>query len=89
MKHQSLVTGVALIAATSLIATTQADTNPFADHVTAYEPGTGFATDFSSGLGFTNTVAALGAPSAVTPGEFGGPVTPFSPPFVAEQLLSI
>ena len=89
MKHQSIVTRVALLAAASLIVTTHADTNPFADHVTAYDPGIGFATDFASGLGFTNTVTALGAPSAVTPGDFGGPVTPFSPPYLAEQLLSI
>ena len=89
MKHQSIVTNIALVAATTLFTVARADTNLFADHVTAYEPGIGFATDFASGLGFTNTVAALGAPSVMTPGDFGGPVTPFSPPFLAEQLLSI
>jgi hypothetical protein len=89
MKHRSIVTRVALLTAASLIVNTYADTDPFAGQVTAYNPGSGFATDFATGLGFTNSVAAIGTPSAITPGDFGGPVTPFSPPFLAEQLLSI
>lgn len=61
----------------------------FADRVIEYNPGTGFATEFGSGLGFTNINAVLGEPSRVTPGQFGGPVDPFNPPFLREQLLSI
>lgn len=61
----------------------------FADSVVAYSPGTGFATEFGSGAGYTNAAAALGEPSRSTPGPFGGPVDPFSPPFLAEQLVSI
>ena len=80
MKHRSITTRVALLTAASLIVNTYADTDPFADQITAYEPGADFATDFATGLGFTNSVAALGAPSVITPGDFGGPVTPFSPP---------
>ena len=87
MNYKTIVTSFALVAATSVVSIAQSD--PFADQVTAYNSGTGFATDFATGLGYTNVIAALGAPSAITPGEFGGPVTPFSPPFLGEQLLSI
>ena len=61
----------------------------YATKVLAYNPGTGFAVEFGTGLGYTNTLAVLGEPSRITQGPFGGPVTPFSPPFLSEQLLSI
>lgn len=61
----------------------------FAAEVTRYEPGTGFAVDFQSGAGYTNTVAVLGAPSREIPGDFGGPVHPMNPPYLGTQLLSI
>jgi hypothetical protein len=61
----------------------------FAQSVFAYEPGTGFATDFGSGAGYTNVLAAFGEPSRATPGSFGGPVDPFSPPYLKDQLLSV
>lgn len=61
----------------------------FADSVISYNPGTGFAKEFGSGLGFTNSVAVLGEPSRVTPGQFGGPVDPFNPPYLRDQVLSI
>ena len=78
----------ALACAGALIhSTTQAAT--FADSVTAYHPGTGYATDFGSGQGLTNSQAALGQPSIVTPGQFGGPVNPFNPPYLGEQITSI
>lgn len=67
----------------------QPSVDPYADTVVAFDPGVEFATDFSTGLGLTNTVAALGSPSRITEGEFGGPVTPFAPPYLASQLLSI
>ncbi len=67
----------------------QAQPDLFADRVASYEPGTGFAGEGSSGLEYTNANSALGLPSAETPGEFGGLVTPFAPPFLREQLLSI
>src|SRR5690242_20087370 len=47
----------------------------FADRVVDYAPGIGFA------AGFTNPVAALGAPTGTT--------TPFSPPFRTNQIVSI
>ena len=87
MKNKTTILSIAIAAFASL--TTFAQPDPFADRVTAYQSGVGFATDFSTGLGYTNTVAALGAPAVVTPGEFGGPITPFSPPYLRDQLLSI
>lgn len=76
--------GAALVLATAPLAWGQ-----FATEVVSYSPGTGFATEFGTGAGYTNTAAALGEPSRVTPGDFGGPVDPFSPPYLASQLLSV
>ena len=61
----------------------------FADRVVAYKSGIGFATAFGSGLGYTNSSVILGPPSRETPGDFGGPVTPFAPPYLREQILSL
>jgi hypothetical protein len=61
----------------------------FADSVISYNPGVGFAIDGGTGLGFTNSLSALGEPSRVTPGQFGGPVDQFNPPYLREQVVSI
>src|ERR1041385_898305 len=55
----------------------------YADTIISYIPGAGFTP------GFTNASAALGEPSRITPGQFGGPVDPFNPPYLPGQLLSI
>ena len=60
-----------------------------AAEVRAYNPGTGFATEFGTGAGYTNATSILGEPSRVTPGIFGGPVDVFSPPYLVDQLLSV
>jgi len=61
----------------------------FAVEVVSYKPGTGFAADLSSGVNYTNKVAIIGEPARATPGEWGGSVTPFSPPYRPDQILSI
>lgn len=66
-----------------------AEAQRYADEVIDYRAGEGFATEFGSGLGYTNALAALGAPARETPGPFGGPVDPLNPPYLREQLLSL
>ena len=58
----------------------------FASAVEHYDPGTGFATEFGSGLGYTNAAAALGEPNRQT--AFG-PVDPFSSAFERSELVSL
>jgi hypothetical protein len=79
----------AALAAASVLVPSVVQAANFADSVLSYSPGTGFATEFGTGIGYTNAAAALGQPSAVTPGQFGGPVDPFNPPYLKEQLLSL
>jgi hypothetical protein len=55
----------------------------FATSVVAYTPGVGFQ------AGFTTPGSALGEPARVTPGLYGGPVDPFSPPYLSSQLVSL
>ena len=72
-----------------LSAVSEARATQFAVEVVSYEPGSGFATDWNSGVGFTNRDAIIGAPARSTPGKWGGPITPFSPPYLSDQILSI
>ena len=67
----------------------EARATQFAAEVVSYKSGTGYATDWSTGAGFTNKDAIIGAPARETPGEWGGPITPFSPPYLLNQILSI
>jgi len=71
----------------ALLGVTLLTTNPiqaqYADQVISYSSGSGGA------AGFTNPTAALGEPSRTTPGEFGGPVDPFSPGYLNSQLVSL
>jgi hypothetical protein len=55
----------------------------FADSVVSYASGTGFQP------GYTTPSSALGEPSRVTPGTFGGPVDPFNSPYLSSQLVSL
>ena len=72
-----------------LSAVSEARATQFAVEVVSYEPGSGFATDWNTGVGFTNRDAIIGAPARSTPGKWGGPITPFSPPYLSDQILSI
>ena len=73
------------LAIASIFTVTSIHAAEYADSVVAYTAGalTG------SAASFTNTSAALGEPSRVTPGQFGGPVDPFNSPYLASQLLSV
>ena len=57
--------------------------SPYAAAVTAYTAGTGVAAKY------TNPNVALGEPSRVTPGDFGGPVDPFNAPYLESQLVGL
>jgi hypothetical protein len=72
----------------ALLSTSTANAQ-FATRVEAYEPGVGYAVEFGTNLPYTDSSTALGAPSTVTPGDFGGPVTPFAAPYLKEQLVSL
>ena len=47
----------------------EARATQFAAEVLSYKSGTGYATDWSTGAGFTNKDAIIGAPARETPGE--------------------
>ena len=51
--------------------------------VISYHPGVGV------GVAYTDPTAALGEPSRVTPGQFGGPVDPFNPAYLGSQLVGV
>lgn len=55
----------------------------FADAVVSYTSGAGFQP------GFNTPASALGEPSRVTPGMFGGPVDPFNSAYLSSQLVSL
>lgn len=55
----------------------------YATTVVGYTAGTDPA------AGYTDPNAALGEPSRITPGDFGGPVDPFAPPYLNTQLVSL
>jgi hypothetical protein len=80
---------ISLLAVACFVSTGVLAAANYADSVMSYSPGIGYATEFGTGIGYTNAAAALGEPSVVTPGQFGGPVDPFNPPYLKEQLVSL
>jgi len=55
----------------------------YASSVVNYTAGSGAT------AGYDNPATVLGEPSRVTPGQFGGPVDPFAPPYLNSQLVSL
>lgn len=74
---------VPALAVASVLALAQIGNAQFASSVVSYSSGVGFQS------GYTTASSALGEPSRVTPGIFGGPVDPFSPPYLSSQVVSI
>lgn len=86
MKPQSTTRRVAAFAVTLALAVStslRSNAAQFAAEIIQYTPGTGAAS------GYDQPASALGEPSRLTPGEFGGPVDPFSSPWQPGQLVSI
>ena len=73
----------------ALLGASEARATQFATEVVSYKSGVGFATDWSTGAGYINKDAIVGPPARETPGEWGGPITPLSPPYLLDQILSI
>lgn len=82
MKKMNLIGGIVLVA---FGLSPKLAAGPYADQVVSYQTGS-LPANLKS---FTNAFAVLGAPSRETPGAFGGPVDPFSPPYLNSQLVSI
>ncbi len=55
----------------------------FATSVVSYAPGTG------TSAAYNDPTRALGEPSRLIPGEFGGAVTPFQAPYQGSQLVQV
>lgn len=72
-----------LLALASVLLVPNSSSAQFADAVVAHVPGTGVS------AGYINPASALGEPSRVTPGAFGGPVDPFNSAYLGSQLVSV
>lgn len=70
----------ALVGVLSLAQTSNAQ---FATSVVSYNSGIGFQP------GYTSANSALGEPSRITPGLYGGPVDPFNTAYLSSQVVSI
>lgn len=55
----------------------------YAGAVVSYTSGTGIT------AGYTDPSSAIGEPSRVTPGQFGGPVDPFNSAYLGSQLVGL
>lgn len=78
-----LGSGMAFFSSAGLVRLAVASSG-FADHVVSYEPGA------AAGGGFNDPLVALGAPERFTgEGSFPSVVSPFSPPFGSDEIVSL
>lgn len=83
MKNNVLLPFTPMLALASVAILVQTSNAQFASSVISYNSGSGFQS------GYNTPSSALGEPSRVTPGFFGGPVDPFNPPYLNSQIVSI
>lgn len=74
---------VPALAIASALSLTQTGVAQFASSVVSYNSGVGFQ------AGYTTASSALGEPSRITPGTYGGPVDPFNSAYLSSQVVSI
>lgn len=83
MKQSVVTKSISVFVGASILALAQTSPAQFATTIVAYDAGVGFQP------GYTSASSALGEPSHITPGIFGGPVDPFNPPFLPTQVVSV
>lgn len=74
---------VPALALASVLSLTQNGVAQFASSVVSYNSGVGFQ------AGYTTAGSALGEPSRITTGLYGGPVDPFNSAYLTSQVVSI
>jgi hypothetical protein len=85
-----LWTCIALFAVVSVLDCANRAAAQYAVQVVSYNQGTTPAFDFSSSMPYNLAATALGSPERFTgEGVFPGAVTPFSPPFLRDEIVSI
>jgi hypothetical protein len=89
MKLQ-LWTCIALVAVVLVLDYSNRAAAQYAVQVVSYNQGTTPAFDFSSSMPYNLAATALGSPERFTgEGVFPGAVTPFNPPFLRDEIVSI
>lgn len=83
MQKSFVSTVVPAVALASALSFAQTSVAQFATSVVSYNSGVGFQP------GYTTPASALGEPSRITPGIYGGPVDPFNTAYLNSQVVSI
>jgi len=81
--------GVVFIAMAFVIDLSRPAAAQYANQVVSYDQGTTPAIDFDSMLPDNLPIAALGSPLRVNGGMYSGVVSPFDPPFLRDDIVSI
>lgn len=88
--NKQLGFSVSAIATLIIVGVTRQADAQYAVQVVSYNQGTTPAFDFSTSMPYNLESAALGSPERFTgEGVFPGAVTPFSPPFLRDEIVSI